>query len=112
MIVPLRRRSDVIARAVAEEMGKSLGVIVIENIAGAGGSTGAGPRAPGPDGYTIAIGSAGTSAATYDLSQTAVHAESFAPIALSRRRSASSLRKDFLPKICGFIDYAKKIPAR
>ena len=42
MIVPFAAggTSDVIARAVAEEMGKSLGQpIVIENVAGAGGST-------------------------------------------------------------------------
>ena len=42
MIVPFAAggTSDVIARAVAEEMAKSLGQpIVIENVAGAGGST-------------------------------------------------------------------------
>ena len=42
MIVPFAAggTSDVIARAVAEEMGKALGQpVVIENVAGAGGST-------------------------------------------------------------------------
>src|SRR4029078_1778421 len=47
--------SDVIARAVAEEMGKTLGQpIVIENVAGAGGSTALGPGAPRrPGGHTL-----------------------------------------------------------
>ncbi len=71
MIVPFAAggTSDVIARVVAEEMAKSLGQpIVIENVAGAGGSTALTRAARAePDGYTIAIGNAGTSAATYTI---------------------------------------------
>ena len=62
MIVPFAAggTSDVIARVVAEEMAKSLGQpIVIENVAGAGGSTALTRAARADaDGYTIAIGSA------------------------------------------------------
>jgi len=71
MIVPFAAggTSDVIARVVAEEMAKPLGQpIVIENVAGAGGSTALARAARAePDGYTIAIGNAGTSAATYTI---------------------------------------------
>ena len=63
MIVPFAAggTSDVIARVVAEEMTKSLGQpIVIENVAGAGGSTALTRAARAEaDGYTIAIGNAG-----------------------------------------------------
>lgn len=68
MIVPFAAggTSDVIARTVAEQMGVALGQsIVIENVAGAGGSTAlARASRAEPDGYTIAIGNAGTNAAT------------------------------------------------
>ena len=49
--------SDSIARLVAESMGNSLGqTIVIENVAGAGGTTGAARVAKAdPDGYTLLI---------------------------------------------------------
>ena len=67
MIVPFAAggTSDVIARTVAEQMGIALGqTIVIENVAGAGGSTAlARASRAEPDGYTIAIGNAGTHAA-------------------------------------------------
>ena len=79
MIVPFAAggASDVIARAVAEQMGTALGqTIVIENVAGAGGSTALTRAARAePDGYTIAIGNAGTNAASYTIyPKTAVHA--------------------------------------
>src|SRR6185295_8895730 len=57
MIVPFAAggASDVIARTVAEQMGSTLGqTIVIENVAGAGGSTALTRTArAAPDGYTI-----------------------------------------------------------
>ena len=71
MIVPFAAggTSDVIARTVAEQMSVALGQsIVIENVAGAGGSTAlARASRAEPDGYTIAIGNAGTNAATYTI---------------------------------------------
>src|SRR5215510_4706928 len=54
--------NDVVARAVAEPMGKSLGQpVVIENRAGAGGSVGTRQVAKAaPDGYTLGLGGTGT----------------------------------------------------
>ena len=54
--------NDVLARAVAEPMGKSLGQpIVIENHGGAGGSVGTRQVAKAaPDGYTLGLGGTGT----------------------------------------------------
>ncbi|HEY4133595.1 MAG TPA: tripartite tricarboxylate transporter substrate-binding protein [Alphaproteobacteria bacterium] len=64
MIVPFAAGgpTDVIARIVGENMSKTLGQqIVIENVAGAGGTTGItrGAQAA-PDGYTIMMGHMGT----------------------------------------------------
>ncbi|KRE17969.1 hypothetical protein ASE63_01910 [Bosea sp. Root381] len=64
MIVPFAAGgpTDIIARMVSENMSKTLGQqIVIENVAGAGGTTGI-TRAltAAPDGYTIAMGHLGT----------------------------------------------------
>ncbi|MFM9974283.1 MAG: tripartite tricarboxylate transporter substrate-binding protein [Beijerinckiaceae bacterium] len=64
MIVPFAAGgpTDIIARIVSDNMSKTLGQqIVIENVAGAGGTTGI-TRAmnASPDGYTIAMGHLGT----------------------------------------------------
>ncbi|MDP3258153.1 MAG: tripartite tricarboxylate transporter substrate-binding protein [Bosea sp. (in: a-proteobacteria)] len=64
MIVPFAAGgpTDIIARIVGDHMSKTLGQqIVIENVAGAGGTTGI-TRAmtAAPDGYTIAMGHLGT----------------------------------------------------
>jgi tripartite-type tricarboxylate transporter receptor subunit TctC len=61
--------TDVVGRIVAEQMAIVLGQkIIIENVAGAGGTTGSlrGSRAT-PDGYTITIGQMGTHAASVGL---------------------------------------------
>jgi tripartite-type tricarboxylate transporter receptor subunit TctC len=119
MIVPFAAggTSDVIARAVAEEMGQSLGQpIVIENVAGAGGSTALARAARAePDGYTIAIGNAGTSAATYTIyPKLPFTPESFAPIAMvAKTFGIVALRKDFPAKeLKDFIAYAKNNPGK
>src|SRR6187200_3338207 len=54
--------SDVVARIVAEHMGKTLGQpMVIENVGGAGGTLGSARVAAGqPDGYTLLAGSMGS----------------------------------------------------
>ncbi len=119
MIVPFAAggTSDVVARTVADQMGVALGqTIVIENIAGAGGSTALARAARAePDGYTIAIGNAGTSAATYtiypDLPFTP---DSFAPIAVvAKTFGIIALRKDFPPTMCrNSSPMPKPIPAR
>src|SRR6478752_5238551 len=66
MIVPFAAGggTDVTARIVSEHMSRTLGqTIIIENIAGAGGTTGT-TRAmrANPDGYTIEMGQMGTHA--------------------------------------------------
>jgi tripartite-type tricarboxylate transporter receptor subunit TctC len=87
MIVPLATggSTDTIARIVAEGMRASLGQpVIVENVAGAGGTIGVGRLAHSPpDGYTIGIGQWGTNVANgaiyrlqYDLLQ------DFEPIAL------------------------------
>ncbi len=64
MIVPFAAGgpTDIIARIVGEHMSKSLGQqIVIENVAGAGGTTGSTrAKSAAPDGYTIMMGHMGT----------------------------------------------------
>jgi len=119
MIVPFAAggTSDVIARAVADQMSAALGQpIVIENVAGAGGSTALARAARAePDGYTITIGNAGTSAATYTIyPKLPFTPESFAPIAVvAKTFGIVALRKDFPAKnLQEFIDYAKKNPGK
>lgn len=64
MIVPFAAGgpTDIIARLVGEQMGRTLGQqIVVENVAGAGGTTGTTRAAQAaPDGYTIMMGHMGT----------------------------------------------------
>lgn len=119
MIVPFAAggTSDVIARAVADQMSASLGQpIVIENVAGAGGSTALARAARAePDGYTIAIGNAGTSAASYTIyPKLPFTPDSFAPIAMvAKTFGIVALRKDFpAGNLQEFIDYAKKNPGK
>lgn len=119
MIVPFAAggTSDVIARTVAEQIGIALGQsIVIENVAGAGGSTAlARASRSEPDGYTIAIGNAGTNAATYTIyPKLPFTPDSFAPIAMvAKTFGIIALRKDFPAKdLKEFIAYAKANPGK
>lgn len=119
MVVPFAAggTSDVIARTVAEQMGIALGQsVIIENVAGAGGSTAlARVSRAEPDGYTIAIGNAGTNAATYTIYQKLPFTpESFVPIAMvAKTFGIVALRKDFPAKdLKDFIAYAKANPGK
>src|ERR1700710_439748 len=119
MIVPFAAggASDVIARTVAEQMGVALGqTIVIENIAGAGGSTALTRAARAePDGYTIAIGNAGTSAASYTIyPKLTFTPDSFVPIAMvAKTFGIVALRRDFPVKnLQDFVAYAKSNPGK
>jgi tripartite-type tricarboxylate transporter receptor subunit TctC len=119
MIVPFAAggTSDVIARSVADQMGVALGQsIVIENVAGAGGSIALAKAARAePDGYTIAIGNAGTSAAAYTIyPKLPFTPDSFAPIAMvAKTFGIIALRKDFPAKnLQEFIAYAKSNPGK
>jgi tripartite-type tricarboxylate transporter receptor subunit TctC len=119
MIVPFAAggTSDVIARTVAEQMGGTLGQpIVIENVAGAGGSTALARAARAePDGYTIAIGNAGTNAAAYTIyPMLPFKPDAFVPIAMvAKTFGIVALRKDFPAKnLQEFIAYAKSNPGK
>jgi tripartite-type tricarboxylate transporter receptor subunit TctC len=78
--------NDVLARAVAEPMGKALGQpLVIENRGGAGGSVGTRQVAKAaPDGYTLGLGGTGTLAIDPTLYPNAGYdpRKDFAPVGL------------------------------
>jgi tripartite-type tricarboxylate transporter receptor subunit TctC len=105
MIVPFAAggATDVSARIVSEHMSRTLGQqIVIENIAGAGGTTGS-VRAmrANPDGYTIEVGQMGTHAAAVSLYPNLAYKPDidFAPIGLVISAPHMIVaRKDFPPK--------------
>ena len=89
MVVPFAAGgpTDVIARIVGENMSKTLGQqIVIENVAGAGGTTGTTRAAQAaPDGYTIMMGHMGTHGAAPALYPKLRYdpAKDFAPIGMA-----------------------------
>jgi len=119
MIVPFAAggTSDVIARTVAEQMSIALGqAVVIENVGGAGGSIALARVARAEaDGYTIAIGNAGTNAATYTIyPKLTFTPESFVPIAVvAKTFGIIALRRDFPAKnLQEFIAYAKSNPGK
>ncbi len=115
MIVPFAAGgpTDVIARIVTGHMAQTLGQsIIIENVVGAGGTTGAtrASRAAN-DGYTLITGHMGTHAAAVPLyPNLAYHPDtSFEPVALLAGTPILILaRKDFPPKdLKEFITYVK-----
>jgi tripartite-type tricarboxylate transporter receptor subunit TctC len=105
--------TDVFARIVSEHMSRTLGQpIIIENIAGAGGTTGsARAMRANPDGYTIAMGQMGTHAAAVALYPNLAYKPDidFAPIGLVNSVPVMIVaRKDFPPKdLKEFISYVK-----
>jgi tripartite-type tricarboxylate transporter receptor subunit TctC len=98
--------TDVTARIVSEHMSRTLGQqIVVENIAGAGGTTGSirAMRAI-PDGYTIEMGSLGTHAAAVSLYPNLAYKPDidFAPIGfVTSAPHMIVARKDFPPSSAG-----------
>jgi tripartite-type tricarboxylate transporter receptor subunit TctC len=115
MIVPFAAGGtvDVTARIVGERMSRTLGQqIVVENIVGAGGTTGSirAMRAS-PDGYTIEMGNMGTHAAVVALYPNLAYRpdSDFEPIGMvSTLPAVVVARKDFPPKdIKEFIPYVK-----
>lgn len=88
MIVPFAAGgpTDIIARIIGEHMSKTLGQqVVIENVAGAGGTTGTTrTKQAAPDGYTIMMGHMGTHGAAPALYPNLKYdpAKDFEPIAL------------------------------
>jgi len=116
MIVPFAAGgpTDVVARIVAEPMGRALGQqIVIENVAGAGGTTGTVRAAQAaPDGYTIEMGHMGTHGAAPalypDLKYDPV--KDFAPIGLAAGTPILVVAKKDFPAadFKAFVAYVKK----
>ena len=117
MIVPFAAggTSDVIAR-LPKRWSKSLGQPIVIECRGSWWSTALARAARAEaDGYTIAIGNAGTSAATYTIYPKLPFApDSFVPIAMvAKTFGIVALRKDFPAKtLADFIAYAKKNPGK
>jgi tripartite-type tricarboxylate transporter receptor subunit TctC len=115
MIVPFAAGgpTDVISRIVTGHMAQTLGQsIIIENVAGAGGTTATTRAARAAnDGYTLITGHMGTHAASVPLyPKLAYHPEKdFEPVALLAGTPILILaRKDFAPKdLKEFITYVK-----
>jgi len=106
--------SDVVARIVAEHMGKLLGqTMVIENVGGAGGTLGsARVAAAAPDGYTLLAGSMGSHVSAPVLTPNVRYdsARDFEPIGFTAHAPAVIVaRKDFpAGDLREFLDYLKK----
>ncbi len=103
MIVPFAAGgpTDIIARLVGESMSKTLGQqIVVENVAGAGGTTGITRGAQSkPDGYTIMMGHMGThgaSPALYPNSEIRSH-QGLRAHRLGRRHTDRDRRQEDFP---------------
>jgi tripartite-type tricarboxylate transporter receptor subunit TctC len=120
MIVPFAAGgpTDVIARIVGDHMSRTLGQqVVIENVAGAGGTTGItrGAQAQA-DGYTIMMGHMGTHGAAPALYPNLRYdpAKDFTPIGLAAGTPIVIVaKKDFQPTdLKGFIEYAKANAAK
>jgi tripartite-type tricarboxylate transporter receptor subunit TctC len=115
MIVPFAAGgpTDVIARIVTGHMAQTLGQsIIIENVVGAGGTTGATRAArAAPDGYTLITGHMGTHAASVPLyPKLAYHPEKdFEPVGLLAGTPILILaKKDFPAKdLKEFVSYVK-----
>ena len=116
MIVPFAAGgpTDIVARIVGEHMSKELGQqIVIENVTGAGGTTGItrGAQAK-PDGYTIMMGHMGTHGAAPALYPKLRYdpTKDFEPIGLAAGTPIVIVGKKALPAntLKEFIDYLKK----
>ncbi|MGE4338215.1 MAG: Bug family tripartite tricarboxylate transporter substrate binding protein [Pigmentiphaga sp.] len=109
--------ADVIARLVAEPVGKALGqTVVVENRAGAGGNIGAEATArSAPDGYTFLVSSGGVPAInphlysnlTYDPNKDLVPVAALASVPVFL-----VTRLELPDTLQGFIDYAKANPGK
>src|SRR5450432_2113221 len=105
--------NDVLARLFAQRMGELLGQpIVIENIGGAGGMTGADRVAKAaPDGYTFLQGTVGTQAQNQTLFKKPAYNSTtdFAPVALMVEAPlVLVVRKDMpVQNMKQFVAYAK-----
>lgn len=110
--------TDVIARIVSDHMAKTLGQPVkIENLRGAGGTTGATrAKAASPDGYTIIMGHMGTHAAAVSLYPNLPYdpVKDFAPIGLAAGTPIVLISRMDLPArdLGEFVQYLKANEAK
>jgi tripartite-type tricarboxylate transporter receptor subunit TctC len=120
MVIPFAAGGpqDTIGRIVAQRMGELLGQsVIVENIGGAGGMTGAKRVADArPDGYTMILGSVGTHAQNQTLYKHPLYnvETDFTPVAyLALTPIAIITRPDLPPNnFKEFIDYAKANQAK
>ena len=116
MIIPFAAGgpTDVLGRIVGARMSEVLGQqVVIENVGGAGGMTGAARVAQSaPDGYTFGLGTVGTHAQGQSLYKKPLYnaATDFTPVALIAEVPIVLIaRKDFpAANLKEFVDYSKK----
>ena len=120
MVVPFPAGGpiDVVARILAPPMGEALGQqIIVENIGGAGGSTGASrvAKAP-PDGYQFLIGNSGTHTYSQLLSKKPPYdaVADFTPVAVFVENSKVLVTRNDLAAdtLAQFIAYAKANQAK
>jgi tripartite-type tricarboxylate transporter receptor subunit TctC len=115
MVIPLAAGSglDVFGRLLASRLSELLGQqIVIENVGGAGGMTGAARVAKAaPDGYQVLLGTVGTHAQNQTLYKRPLYnaAADFAPVALLAQQPTVLIARRDLPAsdLDGFVAYAK-----
>lgn len=116
MIVPFAAGgpTDIVARIVAEPMSRTLGqTVVIENVGGAGGTTGI-TRGAGaaPDGYTLMMGHMGTHGAAPALYPNLKYdpTKDFAPVGVAAGTPIIIVGKKDHPanNLKEFIEWAKK----
>jgi len=120
MVVPFAAGGpmDTVARIMAPSLGDTLGQqVVIENVGGAGGMTGALRVAKAPrDGSQFALGNVGTHAVGYSLSKDPPYhpAKDFEPVALFATLSLVLVARKDLPatNLQEFIAYAKANQAK
>ena len=110
--------ADVTGRLIAEQYSRHLGQrVIIENVVGAGGATGAtrGARAA-PDGYTLLLGHMGTHAAAITLTPNLAYdpVNDFEPVGIvAEYPLVLALRKDFpADTLAEFVAYAKANEAK
>ena len=118
MIVPFAAGgpTDTVARIIGEHMSKTLGQsVVVENVAGAGGTTGITRGAQSkPDGYTIMMGHMGTHGAAPALYPNLKYdpTKDFAPVGLVAGTAILIIAKKDFPatNLKEFVAYLKKNP--
>ena len=120
MVVPLAAGGlvDVVGRLLASRLSELLGQpVIVENVGGAGGMTGAARVAKAsPNGYQFVLGTAGTHAQNQTLYKRPLYnaATDFAPVALVTQQPLLLLARKDLParNLPEFISYSKANQAK